>query len=150
MVVWSGLIPLVWWLYIMNFLFGQKFYIKTFSRLMWRSNQFDFPKLHFFSYFIALWQSFSFAFECFRMVPTGAELTIHSPGLSLSHSGNTFYSAEDDVMVESASVVKEEKAMNSLNSWTKPPGFKTLWVSFIVTLPTTPLTPNSIHSKAST
>lgn len=50
------------------------------------------------------------------MVPTGAELTIHSPGLSLSHSGNTFYSAEDDVMVESASVVKEEKAMNSLNS----------------------------------
>ena len=64
----------------------------------------------------ALYQSFSFAFECFRMVPTGAELTIHSPGLSLSHSGNTFYSAEDDVMVESASVVKEEKAMNSLNS----------------------------------
>ena len=60
---------------------------------------------------------YSFAFECFRMVPTGAELTIHSPGLSLSHSGNTFYSAEDgDVMVESASVVKEEKAMNSLNS----------------------------------
>ena len=51
------------------------------------------------------------------MVPTGAELTIHSPGLSLSHSGNTFYSAEDDdVMAESASVVKEEKAMNSLNS----------------------------------
>ena len=111
----------------MNFLFEQKFYIKTFSRLMWRrSNQFDFPKLHFFSYFIALWNSFSFAFECFRMVPTGAELTIHSPGLSLSHSGSTFC------------YIKRTK-----------PGFKTLWVSFIVTLTTTPLTPNSIHSKAS-
>ena len=71
---------------------------------------------------------YSFAFECFRMVPTGAELTIHSPGLSLSHSGSTFYSER--------------------GFWTKP-GFKTLWVSFIVTLTTTPLTPNSIHSKAS-
>ena len=65
----------------------------------------------------ALYQSFSFAFECFRMVPTGAELTIHSPGLSLSHSGNTFYSVaamEDDVMVAASAAAVE--AMNSLNS----------------------------------